>query len=48
MQYYEVMTNPIWRSAASTKIVMSVYLYVKKWSDYDMKIWYAESDINYM
>jgi len=29
MQYYDVITNPRWRTSANTKIVTSVYLSVK-------------------
>jgi len=40
MQYYNVITNPIWRAAANMKIVMSACL-SEKWSDYH-EIWYTE------
>ena len=43
MQYYDVITNPIWRTAAILKIAKSPYL-SEKLSDFD-KIWYTKAYI---
>ena len=43
MQYYDVITNPRWRTAAILKIVKSPYLSEKS-SDFD-KIWYTKAYI---
>jgi len=42
MQYYDVITNPRWPTAANINIVMSSYV-CEKWTDYD-EIWYVGSD----
>jgi len=44
MQYCDVTTNPIWRTAAILKIAKSPYLSEKS-SDFD-KIWYTTADID--
>ena len=43
MQYYDVITNQRWRTAAILKIAKSPYLSEKS-SDFD-KIWYIAADI---
>jgi len=43
MQYCDVKTKPIWRTAAIFKIVKSPYLSEKS-SDFD-EIWYTTADI---
>jgi len=43
MQYYDVITNPRWRTATIMKIVKSPYLSEKS-SDFD-KIWYTKAYI---
>ena len=43
MQYYDVITNPRWRTAAILKIAKSPYLSEKS-SDFD-KIWYTKAYI---
>ena len=42
MQYYDVITNPRWRTATVMKIILSAYL-GEKWYDYD-EICCTESD----
>jgi len=43
MQYYDVITNPRWRTAAILNIAKSPYL-SENTSDFD-KIWYTKSEI---
>jgi len=43
MQYYDVVTNPRWRTAAILKIAKSPY-HSEKLCDFD-KIWYTTADI---
>jgi len=40
MQYYDVITNPRWQTAANMTVFLSAYLN-DKLSDYD-EIWYTE------
>jgi len=42
MQYDDVTANPIWRTAAILKIVLSLYL-SRKSSDFN-EIWYVDAD----
>jgi len=43
MQYFDLITNPTWRTAANLKIAKSQYISEKS-SDFD-KIWYTKADI---
>jgi len=42
MKYDDVITNPIWRTAAILKLVLSLYL-TRKSSDFN-EIWSADAD----